>query len=158
MKVLVGGIGNVFLGDDAFGVEVVERLRSRPLPAGVTVVDFGIRGIDLAYALGEYDAAVLVDAVSRGGAPGTLYVLEPDVQAGTAGVQMHSMTPETVLRWMPPGAAPRVVRIVGCEPATFGADGAGQEGLSEPVRAAVEEAVAMVQRLVHEMTGDAGHA
>jgi hydrogenase maturation protease len=153
MKVLVGGIGNVFLGDDAFGVAVVERLRSRPLPPGVTVVDFGIRGIDLAYALGEYEAAVLVDAVSRGGAPGTLYLLEPEVEAGTAGIQMHSMTPETVLRWMPPGAAPRIVRIVGCEPATFGADGAGQEGLSEPVQRAVEDAVRMVERVVGEMTG-----
>jgi hydrogenase maturation protease len=158
VNILVGGIGNVFLGDDAFGVEVVARLRSRPLPPGVTVVDFGIRGIDLAYALGEYEGAVLVDALSRGGAPGTLYVLEPEVEAGTAGVQMHSMTPETVLRWMPPGAAPRVLRIVGCEPASFGAEGAGHEGLSGPVQAAVDEAVRVVERLVGEMSGNDRHA
>lgn len=155
MKLLVGGIGNVFLGDDGFGVAVVERLRNRPQPSGVQVVDFGIRGIDLAYALAEYDAAVLVDAMPRGGAPGTLYVVEPEVQAGTAGVQMHTMTPQQVLAWMPPGSAPRTLRIVGCEPATLGPEVFGQAGLSAPVLAAVDDAVRLVEHLVLELTAGA---
>ena len=78
-RVLIAGVGNIFLGDDAFGVAVVQRLARRSLPEGVRVVDFGIRGLDLAYALlDDYDAVLLVDAVPRGGPPGTLYVLEPD--------------------------------------------------------------------------------
>lgn len=158
-RVLVGGIGNVFLGDDGFGVAVVERLRRQPLPPEVDVVDFGIRGVDLAYALGEYDAAILVDTVRRGGAAGTLYVLEPEVPPGTAGVAMHAMTPERVLQWLPQGGAPRVLRLVGCEPEDFGSEDFGREGLSEPVLASVEEAVRLVEGLLHELArGDAAHA
>jgi hydrogenase maturation protease len=157
-RILIGGIGNVFLGDDGFGVAVVERLRTLSLPAGVEVVDFGIRGIDLAYALPDYDAAILVDTVARGGPPGSLYVLAPEVAAGTAGVQMHTMTPERVLQWIPPGAAPGILRLVGCEPATFGPEGMGQEGLSEVVLAAVGGAARLVQELVRELTRDPARA
>jgi hydrogenase maturation protease len=157
-RVLVGGIGNVFLGDDGFGVEVVRRLRSQPLPPGVDLVDFGIRGIDLAYALAEYDAAVLVDAAPRGGPGGTLYVLEPSLEAGDAALQMHSMTLDRVLRWIPEGTGPRVLRIVGCEPVSLGPPGEGEFGLSEPVLAAVEGAVRLVQSLVGELTGEAARA
>ena len=84
--ILVAGIGNVFLGDDGFGVAVAGRLgRGASCPPGVDVVDFGIRGMDLAYALHDgYDAVVLLDAVPRGGAPGTLYVIEPDLDDGAA--------------------------------------------------------------------------
>jgi hydrogenase maturation protease len=153
MRILVGGIGNVFLGDDGFGVEVVDRLRALAWPAGVQVADFGIRGIDLAYALPEYEAAVLVDAVRRGGPPGTLYVLEPERAAAEEQVQMHAMTVDHVLRWVPSGRLPPVMRIVGCEPETFGEEGAGQAGLSDAVSAAVDEAVGLVQSLVSELTG-----
>lgn len=159
MRVLVGGIGNVFLGDDGFGVAVVERLRTQPLPPEVDAVDFGIRGVDLAYALSEYEAAILVDTVRRGGEAGTLYVLEPDVPPGTAGVALHAMTPERVLQWLPPGGAPRILRLVGCEPGDFGPEGLGREGLSGPVLASVEEAVRLVKMLLHELLpGDAVHA
>lgn len=159
MRVLVGGIGNVFLGDDGFGVAVVERLRTQPLLPEVDVVDFGIRGVDLAYALSEYEAAILVDTVRRGGAAGTLYVLEPDVPPGTAGVAPHAMTPERVLQWLPPGGAPRILRLVGCEPGDFGPEGLGRDGLSEPVLASVEEAVRLVKALLHELLrADAVHA
>lgn len=151
MRVLVAGIGNVFLGDDGFGVAVVERLRAQALPPEVDIVDFGIRGVDLAYALGEYGAAILVDVVRRGGAAGTLYVLEPEVPPGTAGVAMHAMTPDRVLQWLPQGARPRVLRLVGCEPRDFGPEGIGREGLSEPVLASVEAAADLVRELVQEM-------
>lgn len=158
-RVLVAGIGNIFLGDDGFGVAVVERLRKRPYPAGVEVVDFGIRGFDLAYALAEYDAAILVDTVSRGGAPGTLYVLEPQQLEGAVAANPHAMTPDRVLRWVPEGSAPKTLRIIGCQPATFGPEGVGYEGLSSPVQAAVDEAVLMVDALVGELTsGGIPHA
>ncbi|HEX2163951.1 MAG TPA: hydrogenase maturation protease [Thermoanaerobaculia bacterium] len=153
MRVLVGGIGNVFLGDDAFGVAVAARLRDLHGRDGVEVVDFGIRGIDLAYALAEVDAAILIDTVTRGGAPGTLYVLEPEEGAGTAGVAMHGMTPDRVLRWLPAGAAPPFLRLVGCEPATFGEEGLGRDGLSPPVAGAIEPAARLVQRIVGELIG-----
>ncbi len=78
-RILIAGIGNIFLGDDAFGSEVARRLAAQPIPDGVRVVDFGIRGFDLAYALIDgYDATILVDATPRGGSPGTLYLIEPD--------------------------------------------------------------------------------
>src|SRR5687767_5363036 len=99
-RVLVAGIGNVFLGDDAFGVVLIGRLRQRAWPEGVHIGDFGIRGIDLAYALQEYDVAILVDAVKRGGEPGTLYVLEPEHERDVQPLQMHAMTPDHVLSWI----------------------------------------------------------
>src|SRR5262249_15201119 len=103
-RILVAGVGNIFLGDDAFGVEVARRLARRPLPPEVRVVDFGIRGLDLTYALLDgYETVVLVDAAPRGGPPGTLYVLEPEPgepPAGEAGplFEMHSLDPVKVLR------------------------------------------------------------
>ncbi len=107
-RVLIACIGNIFLGDDGFGVEVAQRLQRRRYPEGVQVVDFGIRGLDLAYTLlEEYDTLVLVDAVPRGGQPGTLYLIEPDLtqmnaeqgaQAGRAALDTHSMDPVKVLR------------------------------------------------------------
>jgi hydrogenase maturation protease len=151
-RVLVAGIGNVFLGDDGFGVAVAGRLRTRSYPAGVEVVEFGIRGFDLAYALARYDAAILVDTVSRGGPPGTLYVLEPEQLAGPIAASPHSMTPDRVLRWVPEGCAPKTIRIVGCQPATFGPEGVGFEGLSSPVQAAVDEAMLVVDSLIGEFT------
>src|SRR3712207_6645350 len=97
-RILVAGIGNIFLGDDGFGVEVVRRLAGRELPAGVDVQDFGIRGLDLMYALGDgYDAAVLVDAVPRGEPPGTLSVIEPEPEADDVPLDAHGMDPAKVL-------------------------------------------------------------
>ena len=97
-SVLVAGIGNVFLADDGFGVEVARRLAERELPGGVKVADFGIRGMDLAYELQEdYDAAVLVDAVPRGQAPGTLFVIEPDLEQAEPVLDAHAMDPVRVL-------------------------------------------------------------
>jgi hydrogenase maturation protease len=151
-RVLVAGIGNVFLGDDAFGVEVVARLQQRVWPPGVRVVDFGIRGFDLGMALERCDAAVLVDAAARGGAPGTLYVIEPELGgAAEAGLSPHGLTPDEVLRRLAPGARPARVRIVGCEPARL--EGV-EDGLSAPVRARVDEATRVVEALVRELLGE----
>jgi hydrogenase maturation protease len=155
-RVLVAGIGNIFMGDDAFGVEVARRLAERPLPAGVEVGDFGIRGIDLMYALGEgYDAAVFVDAVPRGEPPGTLSVIEPELEEGEATIDAHGMDPVKVLSLARQvGSVPERILVVGCEP---GVRMTGDEGevvgeLSEPVRAAIDDAVGLVESVIRELT------
>jgi hydrogenase maturation protease len=147
-KILVAGIGNVFLSDDAFGVEVLAELLKRPRPAELTVADFGIRGFDLAYALMEdYDLAILVDALPHGQPPGTLYVLEPDPKSAGAAMEGHAMNPMAVFSLVATmgGAMPRVL-IVGCEPESV-EEGMG---LSTPVAAAVQTAVEMVENLVKQ--------
>jgi hydrogenase maturation protease len=148
-RILVAGIGNLFMGDDAFGIEVVNGLRERPLPAGVDAIDFGIRGIDLTYALLDgYDRVILVDAVQRGGEPGTLYVIEPE-SPEAAGLDTHEMTPAKVLAAARAlGGAPQNVLIVGCEPAAFGSEDEPQSGLSGAVRAAVGEAVLLIESIL----------
>jgi len=156
-SVLVAGIGNVFLADDGFGVEIAQRLSQRELPAGVKVADFGIRGMDLAYELQEdYDAAILVDAIPRGEAAGTLYVIEPDLEGTDAGsvLDAHSMDPVRVLglaRTL--GTLPPRVLVVGCEPAT-GMTLDDEElvmGLSPPVQAAIEKAVELVESVLEDL-------
>ncbi len=155
MNVLVAGIGNIFLGDDAFGVEVVRRLASHDLPAGVQVADFGIRGFDLAHALMNTEStAVLVDATPRGGEPGTLYLVEASVDAAAQEIEPHGMDPASVLRLVHAlGGRPPRVLVVGCEPATVDLDDFGQMGLSPPVEAAVDEAVRMIESLVADLQG-----
>ena len=158
-RVLVAGIGNIFLGDDGFGVEVAQRLLRRPQPDGVRIVDFGIRGFDLAYAMLEpHDVVILVDAASRGAEPGTLFLIEADTSPGEGPapeIQAHSMTPAAVFHLIrsmgeePPGR----VLVVGCEPATFGPEELGQMGLSDLVAAALPGAVEMVEQLVAEALG-----
>jgi len=155
-RVLVAGVGNIFMADDGFGVEVVRRLAQRQLPAGVDVQDFGIRGLDLMYALGEdYDAVVLVDAVPRGEAPGTLSVIEPEVEAQDMPLDAHGMDPVKVLALARQiGEVPERVLLVGCEPQVHMSgdeeDVVGE--LSAPVLAAVDEAVGLVESLVEELS------
>jgi hydrogenase maturation protease len=149
MRVLVAGIGNLFLGDDAFGVEVLRRLSQRPLPEGVRAIDFGIRGVDLTYALLEsWDAVVFVDATKRGGEPGTLYLIEPQA-SGSPSIAAHAMDPARVISLAGEmGKLPPVLRVLGCEPA-------GTEegiGLSPAVEAAVEPAIARIEELVAELS------
>ena len=156
-RILIAGVGNIFLGDDGFGVEVAQRLLRRSMPDGVRVIDFGIRGFDLAYTLmDDYDAIVLIDAVPRGETPGTLYTIEPDLNAldvsapGDAAVETHGMNPLKVLGMVKAmGGQPKRLLVVGCEPerSTEGED-VERMGLSEPVAAAVDQAVAMVESLV----------
>jgi hydrogenase maturation protease len=161
-RILVAGIGNVFLGDDGFGVEVVGRLSERKLPEGVEVVDFGIRGMDLAYALHEdYDLLVFVDATPRGGEPGTVYLIEPEIEEdGMVSLDTHGMDPVRVFRLARAlGARPTRTLVVGCEPQMIPG---GEEyddmlmELSEPVRAAVEEAAKLVESLVTDDGTDRG--
>jgi hydrogenase maturation protease len=161
-SILVAGIGNIFLGDDAFGVEVVRRMAGLKLPESVRVSDFGIRGFDLAYALQDgYETTILLDACPHGEAPGTLYVIEPDLKAlddpenSQTPVEAHAMNPMNVLRMAKAmNIEVKNVLLVGCEPETLGGE-EGQMGLSAPVDAAVDEAVKLVESLVNRiLNGD----
>jgi hydrogenase maturation protease len=154
-RILVAGIGNIFLGDDAFGVEVAQQLARHEQPEEVRVVDFGIRGLDLAYALLDgYEAVILVDALPRGGPPGTLYVLEPassPPEGEGAGplIETHGMDPVKVLRLAAAmGGQVKRLLVVGCEPSAPGEAEDMVAGLSDPVRQAVGEAVVLVESLV----------
>ncbi|MBA3323054.1 MAG: hydrogenase maturation protease [Pyrinomonadaceae bacterium] len=157
--ILIAGIGNIFLGDDAFGSEVARRLIVRQLPDEVRVVDFGIRGFDLVYALLDgYEVTIFVDATPRGGGePGTLYTIEPDLselnEVGGEGVMVepHGMNPLKVLGMVKSmGGEFKRILLVGCEPSPLESED-GQLGLSEPVQAAVDEAIRMIESLVLEI-------
>jgi len=153
MRILVAGIGNVFMGDDGFGVEVAGGLARSKLPAGVVVQDFGIRGMDLAYALAGNDVAIFVDAMPRGGAPGTLYLVEPELDDQDAVPDAHGMDPVTVLALARElgDPLPRVL-VVGCEPSqvlTLEDDVVAE--LSAPMRAVIDDAVRMVERLLDDL-------
>ena len=156
-RILIAGIGNIFLADDGFGVEVVRRLAERGVPEGVEVVDFGIRGLDLAYALMDpYEAVVFVDALPRGEEPGTIYLIEPEVEVeGEVTLDTHGMDPVKVIRFARALGAeiPRTL-VVGCEPQLV-LSGEDYDDmlmeLSEPVLAAVPEAVKLVESLVEEI-------
>jgi hydrogenase maturation protease len=162
-SILVAGIGNIFLGDDAFGSEVARRLARRELPEAVRVVDFGIRGFDLTYALLDgYEVTIFVDATPRGGAPGTLYTIEPDLSelehthAEGAPVEPHGMNPLKVLSLVKSmGGELKRILLVGCEPAPLVSED-GYMGLSAPVEAAVEEALRMIESLVREILAEEG--
>ena len=164
-RTLVACLGNIFLSDDGFGVEVARRLARYELPDGVRVTDYGIRGMHLAYDLAEgFDNTILVDATQRGGQPGTVYLIEPEPPADLDGpdpaddgtgtmlasmslLNAHGMQPDLVLSLAGTlGAAAGRVLVVGCEPATLD-EGIG---LSAPVAAAVDDAVRMVTKLVTE--------
>jgi hydrogenase maturation protease len=153
-RTLVAGIGNIFLGDDGFGVEVAQRLAREALPACSRVADFGIRTLHLAYELldGGYDTTILVDAAARGGAPGTVYLIEPEVDLGapSSPADGHSITPEALLAAVKAlGGTPGRMLIVGCEPASL-EEGIG---LSAPVAGAVDEAAQLVRELLARSGG-----
>jgi hydrogenase maturation protease len=156
-RILVAGLGNVFEGDDGFGVEVVQRLAGQPWPSGVEVRDFGIRGVHLAFQLLEpYELVVVVDAVQRGGAPGTVYVINhapdeaaPEPAEDAPMMDAHDLAPDGVLALVPRlgGTLPRVV-VVGCEPASVAPD--------MELSAAVASSVETAARLVTELVQNAG--
>lgn len=153
MRTLVAGLGNIFEGDDGFGVEVANTLIATQWPDGVELGEYGIRGVHLAYQLLEgYDLVVIADAVSRGGEPGTVYVIEhaadterPEPTAHEPMVDAHDLGPDAVLALVPTlgGTLGRVV-IVGCEPATLEPN----MGLSPRVAGSVEAAARLVTEIV----------
>lgn len=157
-RILVAGIGNIFFGDDAFGCEVAAELGKRPLPDGVNVRDFGIRSYDLAYAMMEdYELIIFIDALSRGEAPGTLYLIEPELnknkldEADAEVVNAHSMSPVRVLQLVRSlGGQPRKLYVVGCEPGVLESED-GRMGLSEKIQAAIEPAVKMIEKLIVDL-------
>jgi hydrogenase maturation protease len=154
-RILVAGIGNIFFGDDAFGCEVAAELAKRSWPDGVSVLDFGIRGYDLAYAIMDgYDATILIDAAPRGEKPGTVYLLEldPDKVDSAADeiADAHALTPVGVLQLIRMlGGRAKNLYLVGCEPARL--DGEGKIGLSEQVRRAIPLAVDMIEKIVVDL-------
>jgi hydrogenase maturation protease len=159
-RVLVAGIGNIFFGDDGFGVAVAQKLQQRDLPRGVDVIDFGIRGMDLVFALGEgYDFALFVDAVPRGDTPGTVFLIEPQLQESDEPVMLdaHGMDPVKVLSLAGQlGPVPERILVIGCEPLT-GVSSDDEEligELSDPVRAAVDVAAELVEQTLDELLDD----
>ncbi|MCA1683037.1 MAG: hydrogenase maturation protease [Actinobacteria bacterium] len=157
-RILVAGIGNVFLGDDGFGVAVADRLWRRELGPGVEVVDFGIRGMDLAFAMQDgYDAVVLLDATPRGQEPGTLYVIEVDPDEGSdAAVDAHGMDPVSVTQLIRTfGGTPPPTFVIGCEPQTRMSpeDENVVAQLSAPVLAALDPAVKLTESLLADIRG-----
>ena len=163
--ILIAGIGNIFLGDDAFGVEVARSLSYRTLPDEVQVKDFGIRGFDLAYTLLEpWHTVILVDALPREEAPGTLFVLEPDLTGlgdpGAVGMDLnpHGMDPMRVLNLAAAlGSVAARILVVGCEPRDFGDELEGRMGLSPQVQASVDEASNMIEELVGRILAEIKH-
>lgn len=157
-RILVAGIGNVFLGDDGFGPEVVRRIAhiDDAHLDGARVVDYGIRGLHLAYdLLDKWDALVLVDAVPDQGAPGTVHVFEADHESlcANAGLDAHSMDPAAVFASLNAlgGKAPYTV-VVGCE-----VDSVDERmGLSDAVAAAVDDAVVAVSDAVRHASARGG--
>jgi hydrogenase maturation protease len=151
-RILVAGIGNIFLGDDGFGPEVVRRATGS-VPDGVRIEDYGIRGMHLAYdLLDDWDALVLIDAVPSTGHPGALRVFEADhtTLPGTPGLDAHSMDPSAVFASLRAlgGSPPRTV-VVGCEAADVGE----RMGLSEPVSAALDSAVEALDTVLTDLAG-----
>lgn len=162
-RILVAGIGNLFLGDDGFGCHVARRLASGPGAErpGVEIRDFGIRGMDLAYALADYDAALLIDAMPRGQAPGTLYLVQPEAMAGDVEIDTHAMGPARVLALAATlGPLPPRLLVLGCEPLRVG-DSADPEvvaELSPPVERAVTEAVRLAESVLADLAREPGRA
>ncbi len=153
-RVLVAGIGNVFLGDDGFGVEVTRRLASLELPQEIEVADFGIRGLDLAYALGQpYEAAILVDSIAGEGVPGHLQVIEPQIDEDEpVPFNSHQLHPHAVLRLARRlGALPAKIFVVGCKPLDLTDGESMSMNLSDPVAAAVDAAVELVLKLASRL-------
>ena len=153
-SVLIAGVGNIFLRDDGFGVEVAKRLALETLPEWVRVVDFGIRGVHLAYEMldGGYDITIIIDAVPRGGKPGTVYLIEPDLKSLGNGqpfsLDAHGMDPQLVFSTLQAlGGIHGRVLIVGCEPLETDEG----MGLSDPVQRGVDEAVHLVHSVVQDL-------
>jgi hydrogenase maturation protease len=155
-KILVAGIGNIFLGDDAFGSEVARRLMDERLPSEVRVIDFGIRTYDLAFAIMDgYEVTILVDITAQGQAPGTVYLIHPDLtqldQLDANLADAHSMNPARALQMLRRfGSSPDKLYLIGCEPAILEVED-GQLGMSEAVEKSVPQAIEWIKTLVNDL-------
>ncbi len=168
-RILIAGLGDVFRGDGAFGVQVAWRMMGRTLPEGVRVRDAGTRGHELAMEILQHaDAAILVDATPRGGTPGSLYLLKPGEAVADPGTapdkeSTSPLGPTALLRWIRGfGREIRHFYVVGCEPASLDLPD-GRLALSPPVEAAVDDAIGMIENLVADIGAEmrrekAGHA
>ncbi|MBP2320041.1 hydrogenase maturation protease [Kibdelosporangium banguiense] len=148
-QALIAGVGNIFLGDDGFGVEVARKLCEQDMPEWVRVADYGIRGMHLAHDLANtgYDLTIIVDAVSLHDPPGTISVIELDTSGDPdAGLlDGHGMEPDAVMRIVSLlGGRHGRVLLVGCEPGSL----AEHMGLSPAVAAAVSPATDTVRALI----------
>lgn len=153
MRILIAGIGNIFFGDDAFGSELARELLRREWPEGVQIEDFGIRSYDLAYAIMDgQDAVIFLDATPRGELPGTISLIELDMQGlegGEGVVDAHSLNPVSVLQMVHTlGDTTSRFYLIGCEPAVLEAD---ELGLSLTVQAAIPQAIDMTVEVVHRL-------
>jgi hydrogenase maturation protease len=165
MRILIGGIGNIFWGDDGFGVELAQRLMRERWPEGVRITDFGIRGIDLCYSLVDgYDAYILLDAVPSGERPGTLQLMDVDVRnlprVAPAVPDGHALDPLQVLQTVKAmGVVPARVYVLGCTPLQLTEEEAfeGRIGLSAAVAASIEQALEMVRLLVDSIGRECLH-
>jgi hydrogenase maturation protease len=155
-RVMIAGVGNMFMKDDGFGGAVIKKILYKKFPEGVEVKDFGTGGLKLAYDLMKgYDGLILIDASARGEKPGTLYVIEPkeddinpDLEKGGP-IDPHGADPATVLRFVKSiGSWPAKVLIVACEPETVEDF---EIGLSGPVSAAIDNAAEMVENIIKEI-------
>jgi hydrogenase maturation protease len=162
-QILIAGVGNAWLQDDGFGGEVIRRLEAEGTPSGVTALDFGTSGLDLAYeVMRGYDAMILVDATRQGDVPGTLYVMEPEqsefapsIDDGEA-IDPHHMDPQTVLRFVnATGGWPGKVVVIGCEPGEVDEPGMG---LTPPVARAVSGAMDLIRQTAATLKTDAAYA
>jgi hydrogenase maturation protease len=159
-SILVAGVGNAWLRDDGFGGAVARRLSERELPDGVSVMDAGTGGLDLAYeVMRGYDALVIVDVSKQGGEPGTLYVMEPDEDEVRGGIEdgevinPHGMDPQTVLRFVKSiGAWPGRVVVIACEPAEVEEMG---WGMTDAIAQAVDRAADLVGETIEELRAGA---
>jgi hydrogenase maturation protease len=153
---MIAGVGNIFMKDDGFGSEVIKKILHKAFPEGVEIKDFGTGGLKLAYDLMKgYDGLILLDASARGEQPGTLYVIEPaendidgNLENGTI-IDPHGSDPATVLKFVKSiGAWPAKVLIVACEPQNVDDF---EIGLSEPVNAAIDKAIELVEEIIKEI-------
>ncbi len=161
MKILIAGVGNVLRGDDGFGVKVAQWLnQNSSFPDGVRVFEAGIAGIPLVHELMDgYNALIIADAVERNGAPGTIFVIEPDISDPSTPdpaalhsslADAHYTEPSKVLTLAKAlGVLPSKVFVVGCQPAGY--DELGAE-LSDAVKGAVQVAVRQIESLVESLS------
>ncbi|CAM3144604.1 hydrogenase maturation protease [Prescottella defluvii] len=155
-RVLLAGIGNIFLGDDGFGPAVLQAVAGGSLPEGVRAEDYGIRGMHLAYdLLGGWDGLILVDAVPDRGTPGAIRVFEVNRELPDTSPRLdaHGMDPASVFASLAAlgGALPRTV-VIGCQVR----DVDEGIGLSGPVARAVPAAVDAARAVLAEFGAGVG--